>query len=599
MINIRDPRHRELFDSFQGVLTPAARKRLDEGWAGLLRHVILALLPAWELANRFSPTTGAPTKELFSMAGLVWMMEFMDWTKEEAVSNYIFNMEVHYALNLEPVAQDLSVRTLERYIKIFIEEELAAGVMRDVTDELVRLLDLDIREQRLDSTHVFSDMAMFGRTRLMGVVVKRFLTQVKRHDRAAYDALDEGLRSRYAPSIHRLFGDTAKGAEPRRRLRQEVAEDLYALVVRFADEKGHANRQTYKDMERVLHEQCQVEEAAVTIRAHPGGDIMQNPSDPDATRDGHKGPGFQVQLTETCGADNEAQLVTSAVPQTAVEADSSALQAVLDDLKEAGLTPETLLADAGYGSDANAELCEAEGVELVSPTLEGARAIQQDAACGGGKDNNIKGESAPEPPAAPHPLNIDDFVIDEVTELVERCPAGHTPESSLHNSATGTTTTTMPSDACSACPFQTECPIKVVNGTHRLTHTAKARRLASRRREEQTRAFRERYRIRSGIEGTNSGLKRRTGLGRLRVRGQPRVFHSILLKVAGWNLLRAASCPTLRRIVSERVSAARFLVLLALRPPRAARGLSRPTRSARFPAPLAQLFPISPIPTAA
>ncbi|MCU0913545.1 MAG: transposase [Planctomycetes bacterium] len=48
--------------------------------------------------------------------------------------------------------------------------------------------------------------------------------------------------------------------------------------------------------------------------------------------------------------------------------------------------------------------------------------------------------------------------------------------------------------------------------------------MAGRRREQQKEVFRTRYRRRSGIESTNSGLKRRTGLGRLRVRGRARVF---------------------------------------------------------------------------
>jgi len=58
--------------------------------------------------------------------------------------------------------------------------------------------------------------------------------------------------------------------------------------------------------------------------------------------------------------------------------------------------------------------------------------------------------------------------------------------------------------------------------------------------------------VRSGIEGTNSGLKRRTGLGRLRVRGQPRLFHAIYLKITGWNILRASVCAAMREIVYER-----------------------------------------------
>ena len=75
-------------------------------------------------------------------------------------------------------------------------------------------------------------------------------------------------------------------------------------------------------------------------------------------------------------------------------------------------------------------------------------------------------------------------------------------------------------------------------------------------RGEQTDDFLERYRRRGGIEGTNSGVKRRTGLGRLRVRGQPRVFTEILLRLAGWNILRAAVCSTLRERVAERAHAA-------------------------------------------
>ena len=59
----------------------------------------------------------------------------------------------------------------------------------------------------LTSTHVFSDMASLRRTRLMGVAIKRFLTQLKRHARKAYELLDEQLRRRYTPGVNQLFGD--------------------------------------------------------------------------------------------------------------------------------------------------------------------------------------------------------------------------------------------------------------------------------------------------------------------------------------------------------------------------------------------------------
>jgi len=110
----------------------------------------------------------------------------------------------------------MSERTVERYKKLVVEDNLAAEIMNDMTMALVEKLDLSVEVQRLDSTHIFSDMAQFGRTRMMGVAVKRFLTQLKRHDAAAFESLPESLRVRYQPSANLLFGDVKKDAESRR-----------------------------------------------------------------------------------------------------------------------------------------------------------------------------------------------------------------------------------------------------------------------------------------------------------------------------------------------------------------------------------------------
>ena len=218
MRRIVNPQQTRLFDSFNPVLTDQTQRLLLDDWPGVFRHVILELMPAEQLGGHLHATMGRPSKELYSMAGLLLLMEIMDWTKQEAMYEYYFNMAVHYALNLEPVAQDLSVRTLERYMLRFEQEELASKVMHDVSVHLIKLLDIKIDQQRLDSTHVFSNMASYGRTRLMGVAIKRFLTQLKRHDPKAYELLDEPLRTRYAPGVNQLFGAIGKDNESRRLL---------------------------------------------------------------------------------------------------------------------------------------------------------------------------------------------------------------------------------------------------------------------------------------------------------------------------------------------------------------------------------------------
>ena len=246
MHKIVNPQQTRLFDSFDSVLTEKTRKRLLDGWPGVFRHVILELMPVDAVSGYFDPIMGRPTKELYSTAGLIFIMEFMDWTKDEALDAYSFNMNIQYALNLEPIAHDISERTLERYINLFKEDDLAKATMDKITVKLVDHLGIKIDKQRLDSTHIFSDMASFGRTRLMGVVIKRFLTQVIRSSKNDYNSLEESFRNRYTPGVNRLFADTKKDSQSRRLLRQQVAEDMHFIIRHFGSDSKYNGKDTYK-----------------------------------------------------------------------------------------------------------------------------------------------------------------------------------------------------------------------------------------------------------------------------------------------------------------------------------------------------------------
>ena len=193
---------------------------------------------------------------------------------------------------------------------------------------------------------------------------------------------------------------------------------------------------------------------------------------------------------------------------------------MLDQLDEHERLPESLSADMHDGSDANVVAAEQRGVGLQSPVAGGRPQNEED-------------------------LTIDEFVIDERSETVERCPNGCEPQSSLHDGKSGTTTTVMRSADCRACAFRSICPVENCHGRFVLRHTPAQRRLAARRAEQQTDAFRENYTIRAGGESVNSGLKRKTGMGRVRTRGRPRVNMAVQLRCAGWNLIRALT--TLKR----------------------------------------------------
>ena len=542
-----DPLQGRLFDPFQPIIPPLGMKRIANGWQSLFRAMLLALMPVRILGDHFDPVLGRPTKELYSVAGLLFLQESHGWTNAQAVEAYLFRTDVQFALNLEPGVDEMCDRTLERYRALFLEDDLAAKIMNDVTMKLVDALELEIDQQRLDSTHIFSDMASFGRTRMMAVCNKRFLVQVQRHFASDFAALSEELRERYAPSQAKLFAAKGLSAEQRSKSRQQVAEDMRDLINRFADHADLKKRPSYQALVTVFGQQCEIVEDKIIVKAKTGGRCVQNPSDLDATYDGHKGQGHKVQLAETCSDENDVQLILAAIPQTAADQDASSLAPVLADLKAKELLPKQMLADTAYGSDENVQEAAKQGVELVTPMPgaepESAKTPTSDTSTTPELGSNQVMEK----------LTIDDFSMNERTGKVSACPSGRIPLNVLYEQGPSQDKTIieMKPEDCDSCPFREACPIKKTKkGEYKLDYTSKQQRQEARRREEDTDAFRERYAKRSGLESTNGGLKRKHGLGKLRVRGRPAVRHAILLKVTGWNLNRATASGKLTSAVA-------------------------------------------------
>ena len=107
--------------------------------------------------------------------------------------------------------------------------------------------------------------------------------------------------------------------------RQQAAEDLLWIIERFANCADMIGRSSYKALVTIFNQQCEMSEGKVVVKAKTGGDCMQNPSDPNATYNAHKGQGYQVQIAETCSPENEVQLITGALPQSAAEPDGAAV----------------------------------------------------------------------------------------------------------------------------------------------------------------------------------------------------------------------------------------------------------------------------------
>ena len=222
-------------------------------------------------------------------------------------------------------------------------------------------------------------------------------------------------------------------------------------------------------------------------------------------------------------------MITYVEVEPAHVSDAHALIPALKSTQERECAPEAILGDALYGSDENIETAAELGVEVIAPAM-------------GSAQNEKK-------------LHLTDFAVDKEKGRVIGCPAGQSPVRT-ENTKTGYLKTCFDAGVCQGCPHRETCPTRVGKRTAHLFYTEKQIRLALRRNEEETEAWRELYRMRSGIEGTMSRYKSQTGAARLRVRGMERVRFAAVMKAVGLNILRAAKAwaARIRKEFNEEVS---------------------------------------------
>ena len=526
MIHTRDHNTAYLFDPWH-FLGEKRRNLLDTSWAALFREHILCELPVNKIAPYFSETYGRPTKELYTALGVLVLQEVLDLTDEDTVSQLAFNLQWHYALDIveeSDEAKYLCPKTLWNMREVVIENHLDQVLFECTTEVLAKVFKVDTSAQRIDSVHIKSNMRRLGRIGIFVKSIHDFLVNLKRHHQELFDALAQDLVDRYLKDKALSCFSLIKPSEAQNTL-ESVSGDLFHLVQRFADHRQVSAMYSYATMVRVLKEHCEIKEekaGPAELRVKASREIpsnsLQNPSDPDATYNGHKGQGYQVQVMETyCTHEDEEQrektlnLITHVEVQPACESDAHALIPALESTIERDLAPTQVLADSLYGSDENSEKAEAMGVEVVSPTM------------GAEKEDT---------------LSLSEFSLSEKGK-VTACPQGHAPIKIKHKKHRHTVA--FDSSHCTLCPFREACPVKPGKKHHYLRYEDKTMRIATRRAKEQSPEFKDKYRWRAGIEATMSEYDRLTGVKRLRVRGFPAVRYRAKLKAIGVNLFRATA----------------------------------------------------------
>jgi len=519
MIKIKDHNQLELpgLEKWKNMYSSSKLNLLEKSWAGVFREYALPLIPVDKLLKYYKHSnTGRPTKELFAIMGAVALQQFFNYTDEETVHHMAFNQEWHFALEcFDEKDQLISLKTLWTVRNRMVEENISLNLFNKFNEKVIKVFNIDTSKQRLDSVHVNSNMARLGRIRTLSRTIEIFLKTLKKDYKEIYDTkIEQRLKDLFFKEKECLIFGQVRPSESEKTLKT-LAEDMCNLINLFNSHDEIANTKNYKMMERTFTEHCEVKEGKIELKVSKKIDCtsLQNPSDPDAGYDGHKGQGYQNQIAETYSDDsdeNALNIITYFETQSAAIHDSHALPEVIDDLSQRGICPSTLLCDAAYGSDKNIKYGAENNVEVISPV-----------------------------PGNTSKRGIEDFKFDEDSLHIIACPANHAPDKMLL-SKKNRFCAKWKKATCENCPLKDECPaIKQIE--YRVIYYRKTEASSQiRRKKEHTAEYKEKYRFRSGIEGTNSRFISQTKARRSRYRGLKKMSFSQILKGMFINIHRIA-----------------------------------------------------------
>jgi hypothetical protein len=537
----------------QTQLSPSLRMRLTDSWAQLFRVEILPILLKSE--DQFAMLygqTGRPNFSVARMLGLCLLQELNNLADQQALDAFGFDIRWRYALDVSDEDAYLSRRSLVEFRRRLAAKDPNMASVRTIFESIsksaIRKLGLSTSEQRVDSTHIVSNICTRGRLDLFQKTIDHF---IKSLDAKRFSLIPDNIQKWHQRDPEGWFGI---GTVQRKAKLEQLAKYVNKLIAVFRDDQQVATGEPYQLLVRLFKEQCEVIDKSdsgkggdtdhkIKVKKNSKGPALQSPFDPDASY-GHKGQGYSTHIAETCNNEDKCEIITDYEVHDAARSDKGKAVGVVDRLESAGLKPQTLYADGGYPTAPSALEVVTKKVEFIAP-VDRAR-LPEDV------------------------MGRDQFAFDGNGFLVQ-CPQGHKPIDhrmrSSNNKKGSSLHAIFDGDTCRGCSKLAQCPVRAPNnrkcgcnlrdtkGHFRLDIAPKLRLRDQMYAEQQTDVWKQRYKIRSGIEATMSELKRSHGMGKLRVRRSAKVCFAVACKVIACNIRRWAKAyagiyNTLQRLFS-------------------------------------------------
>ena len=177
MFRIRDPQE-SLWQS-QFLVTPKKAKRLERSWAEVFRNEALPLIDEERFAPMYCVDNGRPNRAVQTVLGVHLLKEMFNLTDDEALEQLEFNLLWHHALRLDIEETHLPQKTLHNFRVRLMQHDGGRLAFQETTDRIIQALGIRTGKQRLDSTHIMSNIATLTRLGLFCETMRLFLRALR------------------------------------------------------------------------------------------------------------------------------------------------------------------------------------------------------------------------------------------------------------------------------------------------------------------------------------------------------------------------------------------------------------------------------------
>lgn len=503
-----------LFDSL-GFLSERKQKILNKSWAKPFSDYIFSNIDEMMFAPLYSDKKNSrPNAPVNVIVGALILKELNGLTDDEIIEECEFDFRYQYALHTTSYEnQPLSDRTFSRFRERNAAYELATGkdLIHDciisISENIRKYMDIAPTIKRMDSMMIESNIRQMGRLELLYTCLANLVREIARDGQTA---LIEDLKEYEDPNNRNQVVYHDRSTSQNEKI-QKIINDAISLLPKCKDE--YEQTDDYQLLQRAIDEQTKDDDKGNRIpktkEDSMSSNILQNPSDPDATyrsKAGKSHKGYSANFVEA--VDEKGSVVVDYQYDVNIRSDASFIKEYIENSE---ISEETvaLITDGAYAGEGITKLAADKNIGLLTTGLLGR------------KPKEILGQ----------------FELDETGYKITVCPAGNCPKSSSYIKQTDSIRVSFHKHQCEGCPYQSKCNPDIKTRTASLFIPLKSRRRileSSEIMDDETRTLIGR--IRNGVETVPSVIRNKYMVDKMPVRGKLKTKQFFGFKIATLNV---------------------------------------------------------------